>query len=52
MIILVNSPSIQVNPSSISYGEVPVDVKIEKEITISNNGQATLNISNISITRW
>ena len=48
--ITVNSPSIQVNPSSISYGEVPVDVKIEKEITISNNGQATLNISNISIT--
>ena len=50
--ITVNSPSIQVNPSSISYGEVPVDVKIEKEITISNNGQATLNISNISITNF
>ncbi len=47
--LTVDAPRINISTSSINYGEIPIDVKVDKQITISNNGQATLNISNISI---
>ena len=45
--IQVNSPSIFINPSSINYGDIPINVNTTKQLIIKNNGQSTLNISNI-----
>jgi hypothetical protein len=44
------APAIQVNPSSISFGNVVVGSNLSQSLIISNTGNATLTITQISVT--
>lgn len=41
-------PALSVNPTSLDYGNVPVGMYVNKTIVVTNNGQAALNITNIT----
>src|SRR5215472_580057 len=44
------APAIQVNPTSISFGNVLVGAKLSQSLIISNTGNATLSITQITVT--
>lgn len=47
--ILVTQPAISISPSSVNFGTVAYGKKASQTVTVSNVGNVTLNISNISI---
>ena len=48
--LTVNAPAIQVNPTSIGFGNVVVGTNLSQSLIISNTGSATLTITQISVT--
>ena len=44
------APAIQVNPTSISFGNVVVGANLSQSLIISNTGNATLSITQINVT--
>jgi hypothetical protein len=44
------APAIQINPTSISFGNVVVGANLSQSLIISNTGTATLSISQITVT--
>lgn len=42
-------PVIAVNPMFIDFGRVAIDATIDREITVSNNGEEDLNIDDVSL---
>jgi hypothetical protein len=45
--VQINAPNLVTNPSSISFGRVPITETIQQVIRLTNNGSAELNISSI-----
>ena len=44
----VAAPGIQVSPSSVSFGNDPVDTKLSQTLSITNTGSATLSITQLT----